>query len=398
MLQGRRLVLGVSGGIAAFKAVALARLAVEAGAEVRVVMTASATEFIGPATFAAVTGHPPVTSLTRHPDSVSPHTDLARWAEVVVVAPATAASISRLAHGLSEEPLSAVLLATRAPVVMAPAMHTEMWEHPATQRNVARLAADGVHLVGPTSGPLAGGDEGPGRMAEPEEILDAVRAVLGAPLRGLRVLVTAGGTREAIDPVRYIGNRSSGKMGHAIAEEAARRGAEVTLVTTTELPIPPGARRVRVESAEEMAQAVAGETPDVAVMAAAVADFRPKNPEAAKLSRSDGPPEVVLEPTPDILATLAGRPQRPFLVGFAAETGGLERAVDKARRKGVDLLVANDVTEPGSGFGTDTNRVSIIWPDGRRDDWPLLSKHEVARRLWDLVAAHLDPAGDRLPG
>jgi len=226
-------------------------------------------------------------------------------------------------------------------------------------------------------------------MAEPEEIAAAVLAVGARPLAGTSILVTAGGTREAIDPVRYIGNRSSGKMGHALAAEASRRGAAVTLVTTSSLPAPSTVRRIQVESAGEMAAAVAGVEADVAIMAAAVADFRPAAPADGKLARADGPPEIVLEPTPDILASVAARPRRPFLVGFAAETGSLARAVDKARDKGVDLLVANDVTEPGSGFSVDTNRVTIVWPDGRTDEWPQLSKSEVAARILDL----LPPAG-----
>lgn len=384
-LAGRHVVLGVSGGIAAYKAAFLARRLLEAGAEVRVVMTAAAQAFVGPATFSGLTGSPPVTQLIGDPTSVSPHTDLARWADVIVVAPATAATLSRIAHGLSEDALSATVLASTVPLLVAPAMHTEMWEHPATGRTMELLTGDGVTVVGPTSGALAGGDEGPGRMSEPDEIVSALDGLLDAPLSGVNVLVTAGGTREAIDPVRYIGNRSSGKMGHAIAGEAARRGAAVTLVTTSGLPTATGVRRVAVETAAEMASAVDEADADIAVMAAAVADFRPADPSAGKLRRLDGPPEIRLEPTPDILASVAARPDRPFLVGFAAETGGIEGAVVKAKRKGVDLLVANDITEPGAGFSVDTNRVTIVHPDGRTEAWPLLTKNEVAVRLWDLI-------------
>lgn len=389
-LAGRRIVLGVSGGIAAYKAAALARLLTEAGADLRVVMTPAATQFVGPATFAALSRHPVVLSLVDDPHSVSPHTELARWAEVLVVAPATAATLSRIAHGLSEDALSATVLASRAPLVVAPAMHTEMWEHPATVRVMELLRSYGAHVVGPGTGPLAGGDEGPGRMAEPEEIVGVVQAVISRPLEGVRVLVTAGGTKEPIDPVRYVGNRSSGKMGHALAEEAARRGADVVLVTASSLPVAvPGIRRVDVETAEEMAAEVAAVEADVAVMAAAVADFRPKGPSSTKHPRSAGPPSIELEPTPDVLASVAAKPDRPFLVGFAAETGSLDRAKEKAVDKGVDLLVANDVTEPGAGFAVDTNRVTIVWPDGRAEPWPLLTKREVARRLWDLIQAEL---------
>lgn len=387
MLAGRRIVLGVTGGVAAFKAAYLARRLVEAGAEVRVVMTPSATEFLGPQTMAAITGSPPLTGLFGQ-DSVSPHTELASWADLIVVAPATAATLARLATGESEDLLTATILAFAGPVVMAPAMHTEMWEHPATRRNVQTLAGDGVTLVGPATGALAGGDEGPGRMVEPEEIVSAVEGALsGGDLSGWRVLVSAGGTREPLDPVRYLGNRSSGKMGNAIAEAAWRRGADVVLVTAGEPPSRGSFEVVRVETAEEMAEAVWARAldSDVVVLAAAVADFRPAHSAEQKLRRASGPPEVVLEATPDILAGVAALDPRPFLVGFAAEAGPTEAAVPKVVEKGVDMLVANDVTAPGAGFGTDTNVVSVFFPDGRRQDWPLQTKSAVAERLWDLV-------------
>ena len=387
-LEGRRLVLVVTGGVAAYKSAYLARALLEAGASVKVVMTEEATNFIGATTFASITGEPVVRSLFGA-DLVSPHTDLGRWADAVVVAPATAATLARLAHGISEEVASATLLATRAPVLVAPAMHTEMWEHAATRRNIAQLVSDGVTLVGPEEGALAGGDQGMGRMAEPDQIVAALESLFTGPLSQLRVLVTAGGTREAIDPVRYVGNRSSGKMGHAIADEAARRGADVTLVTTSDRGAAGRVKVILVESAQEMAEAVAGLEVDVAVMAAAVADFRPKAPSEAKLARSEGPPELVLEATPDILASIMARAPRPFVVGFSAEAGNLERAVDKAKRKGSDLTVANDVTEPGAGFATDTNRVSLIDRDGQVEEWPLMTKAQVAVRLWDSVSAHL---------
>src|SRR5690606_29860486 len=316
--------------------------------------------------------------------SVSPHTDLARWAELVIVAPATAATIGRLANGIADNALAATLLATRAPVILAPAMHTEMWEHPATQRNIARLEADGHRLIGPFAGELAGGDVGMGRVAEPDDIVELAASMFHRPLDGLTVLVTAGGTREALDPVRYLGNRSSGKMGHAIAVAAARRGAHVELVTASELPDPPGVTTHRVESAQDMLEAVEKIHPDVAIFAAAVADFRPADAAQDKLSRTDGPPALILEPTPDILASVVARDEDIFTVGFAAETGPVERAIEKARRKGVDLMVYNDVTAPGSGFGTDTNQVTIISPDGTVDRWPQLSKTEVASRLMDI--------------
>ena len=397
-LNGRRIVLAVTGGVAAYKSAFLCRRLIEAGAQVRVVMTDEAVNFIGPTTFASLTGKPVIRSLFSS-DLVSPHTDLGRWADAVVVAPATAATLARLVSGLSEEPVSATLLATRAPVLLAPAMHTEMWEHPATTRNITQLREDGHHFVGPASGALAGGDEGMGRMAEPEEIVAALDQLFAgttetSALSGVKVLVTAGGTREAIDPVRFIGNRSSGKMGHAIADEAARRGAEVALVTTAGLPSHHGVKVITVESAQEMADAAAGVDADVAVMAAAVADFRPAGPSSEKLARADGPPQVHLEATPDVLALVLERRPKPFVVGFAAETGTseqtwLERAKEKAGRKKVDLLVANDVTEPGAGFAGDTNHVAIVFPDGRVEDWEMAPKTEVARRLWDLISDQL---------
>ncbi|MCU0280525.1 MAG: bifunctional phosphopantothenoylcysteine decarboxylase/phosphopantothenate--cysteine ligase CoaBC [Acidimicrobiia bacterium] len=387
-LAGRRIVLGITGGIAAYKSAHLARLLVQAGAQVRCVMTESALRFLGPATLSAITGTPPARDFWEEP-SPAPHLDLARWADAVCIAPATAATMARLAHGLSEDLLSAVVLAARVPVVVAPAMHSEMWSHPATRRNLASLLADGVTIVGPASGPLAGGDSGPGRMVEPEEIFAAMEKALGGgALAGWRVLVTAGGTREPIDPVRFVGNRSSGKMGNAIAEEAASRGAAVTLVTAAAPPAARGIEVVPVETAQEMAEAVwsrAGAV-DVAVMAAAVADFRPASPAAAKLRRAAGPPELVLEPTPDILAGVAAMRPRPFLVGFAAETGPVEGAVPKAVAKGVDLLVANDVSAAGSGFGTEDNRVALILPDGTLEAWESLPKRRVAARLWERIA------------
>jgi phosphopantothenoylcysteine decarboxylase / phosphopantothenate---cysteine ligase len=392
-LDGRRIVVGVSGGIAAYKSATLVRRLVERGAEVRCVMTPSATAFLGPVTLAALSGHPVVTSLVDHPQSVSPHTDLARWADAVVVAPATTATIARLAVGLSEDPVSATVAAFRGPILVAPAMHTEMWDYHATATNIETLTSAGIHVVGPVEGPLAGGDTGTGRMVEPEDILTAVESLFAGDLSGLTVLVTAGGTREPIDPVRYIGNRSSGKMGHAIAGEALRRGAKVVLVTTSELPTPPGIDRRQVESAADMQAVVSDVTADIAVMAAAVADFRPAGAAGKKLARADGPPEITLEPTPDILASVAARRDRPFLVGFAAETGSLDRAVDKARRKAVDILVANDVTEPGSGFGVDTNRVTVVHADGQVDQWEQMTKVAVASRLWDLVVAAREPTG-----
>lgn len=392
MLEGRRVLLAVTGGVAAYKTAYLARLLVDAGAEVEVILSESAQEFIGAQTFSAIVG--------RHPhrdffgaQSVSPHTELARWCELMVISPATASTMAQIANGMSTNLLVATVIATQSPVLVAPAMHTEMWEHPATQRNISTLRSDGYLFVGPAAGALAGGDTGIGRMAEPEEIIEAIEGILSGGASSLRVLVTAGGTREPVDPVRFLGNRSSGKMGHAIADEAARRGYRVTLVTTSELPVVPSVKVVEVETAAEMLDAVSGVEADIAIMAAAVADFRPAKAGNEKISRSDGLAYIDLEETPDILASLMGRDDRPYVVGFAAETGDLDRAVAKAGEKGVDLLVYNDVTEPGSGFGTDTNRVVIVDSTGETEQWPLLEKREVASRLLDRIGADLGRRG-----
>ncbi len=384
MLRGRRVVLAVTGGVAAYKSAYLARRLVEVEAEVEVALTESALEFVGAQTFAAITGHQPHTGFFGK-EIVSPHTDLAQWADLVVVAPATAATIARVANGLSDDLVSAILLAYTGPVLIAPAMHTEMWEHPATGRNIDTLRGDGYHIIGPESGPLAGGDVGTGRVAEPDDILEAIVSLLAPAADARRYLVTAGGTREPVDPVRFLGNRSSGKMGHAIANEAARRGMEVTLVTTSDLPVVSAVKVISVETAQEMLEAVAGIETDVAVMAAAVADFRPANPSQGKLSRSEGLDSIDLEPNPDILASVVAREPRPYIVGFAAETGDLDRAIEKAKTKNADLLVYNDVSEPGSGFGTDTNRVVVIDGAGNTDAWPVMPKDEVAARLIDRI-------------
>ncbi len=397
MFAGRHVVLAVSGGVAAYKAAYLARRLLESGAEVRAVMTDASQHFLGPQTLAAITGVPPVVGLFDQ-EEVSPHTTLGQWADVIVVAPATAATMSRLAHGLSVDAISATVLASRCPVVVAPAMHTEMWEHPATVRNVELLRSDGCLIAGPAAGALAGGDEGVGRMLDPDEILEIVAGALSpGAMDGWKVLVSAGGTREPIDPVRYIGNRSSGKMGNAVALAAAEAGAQVTLVTTVAAPVHRNLVTVEVESARDMADAVWKVAPDVdvAVLAAAVADFRPIDPASGKLRRAEGLPQVNLEPTPDILAGVAALEDRPYLVGFAAEVGSLDVAVDKAQRKGVDLLVANDVSRAGSGFGTDTNEVTVITPDGATEPWEMLSKAEVGTRLVAEIVLRHKPAAER---
>jgi phosphopantothenoylcysteine decarboxylase/phosphopantothenate--cysteine ligase len=390
-LEGRRIVLGVSGGIAAYKAVEVCRLLVDAGAHVIPVMTEGATRFVGPVTFSALASEPVQTSLFDGPDPI-PHTRLGQTADLVLVAPATARVIGCYANGISDDLLTAILLATRAPVVVCPAMHTEMWEHAAVQHNLEVLRSRGVHVVEPGVGRLAGGDEGPGRLAEPADIVAAAERALATPdLAGLTVLVTAGGTREPIDPVRFVGNRSSGKQGHALAAEALARGAQVTLVTTTAQAVPAGAEVVRVATAAEMEEAVLArsDAADVVLMAAAVADFRPKAEAHEKLKKADGVPEVLLETTTDILATLGDR-RRPgqTLVGFAAETGDVRAyATAKLRQKRLDLVVANDVAAPGAGFEHDTNRVILLGADGFEQDGVLMDKRSVAAMVLDAVVA-----------
>ncbi len=396
VLRGRNVVLGVSGGIASYKAVEVCRRLVDAGAHVVPVLTRAAARFVGPITFSALASEPARTSLFEDSDPI-PHTRLGREADVVIVAPATANLLARYAAGLADDLLGATLLATRAPVVVAPAMHTEMWEHPSVEANLAVLRARGVHVVEPASGRLAGGDSGIGRLAEPAEIVAAVAARLAADdrsdLAGVRVLVTAGGTREPVDPVRYLGNRSSGKMGYAVADAAARRGASVTLVATVARDVHHAVEVVAVETAEEMAEAVIprADDVDVVVMAAAVADFRPKAVAIEKLKKGDGAPELLLEPTVDILARLGARTPRPLLVGFAAETEHVaEHAAAKLTSKQVDLVVANDVSQEDAGFAVDTNRAVLVDAAGT-EELPLLSKSELAGFILDRVSHLLAP-------
>ena len=421
-LEGRLIGLGVTGSIAAYKAVELLRLLRAEGADVAVMLSPSATRFIGPLSFRALSRHPVETDLLDLlPDGRIAHIVVGDSADAIVVAPATAHFLGAVATGLAGDVVTATCLASSAPIVVAPAMDGDMWTHPATTANVARLReAFGYTIVEPEAGSLASGATGVGRLADLGVIVDAVVAAVAgrairaadpavrppiveivrdADLAGRHVVVTAGGTREPIDPVRFIGNRSTGKMGVALVRAALDRGARVTLLAAhLEVPLPDddALTVVPVSSTADLEAAlatVAGGDLDALVMAAAVADFRPAATTDHKLERGAGL-TLDLEPTPDLLAgvgrTLADRVPRPFLVGFAAETGSLERATEKLRRKGVDLLVANDVTEPGSGFGTDTNRVSILRVDGSRDDLPLLSKRAVADAILDRVARALD--------
>jgi phosphopantothenoylcysteine decarboxylase/phosphopantothenate--cysteine ligase len=397
MLTGKRIVLGVTGGIAAYKAVEVCRRLVDAGAHVVPVMTDGARHFLGETTLSTLASEVVRTSLWEidHGADGSPitHTRLGQTADLVLVAPATARVISDLRTGRSADLLTATLIATTAPVLLAPAMHTEMWEHPAVRENLEVLASRGVHVVPPEEGRLAGGDSGAGRLADPAAIVEAAEKLLAAAavhqdLAGVQVLVTAGGTREPIDPVRFIGNRSSGKQGHAIAEEAAARGAAVTLVTTVDRPVRGGIEVVRVETADEMHAAVMrhARTADVVVMAAAVADFKPSVRADRKIKKAGGVPEVVLEPTVDILAALgAAKPAGQTLVGFAAETDDLRaNAEAKLRGKGADVIVANDVSAPGAGFEHDTNEVVILAADGATEV-PKADKRTIARAVIDAV-------------
>ncbi len=389
MLAGKRIVLGVTGGIAAYKAVEVCRRLVDAGAHVVPVMTAGAEHFIGRTTLSALASEPVQTSLWNETSPI-PHTRLGQTADVIVVAPATARLLAAYAAGLSTDLLTNTLLATRAPVVLCPAMHTEMWEHPAVQANVATLRARGVHIVEPESGRLAGGDVGAGRLASSETIVAAVDAALsGSDFHALHVVISAGGTREPIDAVRVIANRSSGKQGYAIAAEAAARGAHVTLVTTVQLPAPLGVTVVTVETAAQMQSAMAkvASTADVIVMAAAVADFRPVVTAEGKLKKDHGIPQIVLERTPDILAELgATKPAGQTLVGFAAETSDLvANAAGKLQRKHLDLIVANDVSAVGVGFQHDTNAVTLLTAAGTTTTVPLADKRAIAKAVLDTV-------------
>ena len=400
MLAGKRIVLGVTGGIAAYKAVEVCRRLVDAGAHVAPILTEGALHFVGRTTFSALASEPVRTSLwdVDHDQDGSPiaHTRLGQEADLILVAPATARLLSDYRTGRSDDLLTATLIATRAPVIVAPAMHAEMWEHPSVSENLEVLRSRGVHVVPPEEGRLAGGDVGAGRLADPATIVAAAEKVLagtaddGGDLAGLKVLVTAGGTREPIDPVRYIGNRSSGKQGFALAEEAAARGAEVTVVATVQRPVSAGIEIVRVETAEEMHAAVVQRAPasDVVVMAAAVADFRPVSTADSKIKKAGGPPEVHLEPTVDILAALgSSKPAGQTLVGFAAETDAVrQNAETKLRAKGADLIVANDVSAPGAGFEHDTNEVVILSATGATEV-PKADKRVIARAVLDAVSS-----------
>ncbi|MCW0396751.1 Coenzyme A biosynthesis bifunctional protein CoaBC [Xanthomonas sacchari] len=415
-LPGRRVLLCVGGGIAAYKALELVRRLRDAGAEVQVAMTAGAQQFVTPLSFQALSGHLTRTTLwDSGAEQAMGHLELARWAEQVVVAPATADLLARLAHGLADDLVGTLCLASTAPLTVCPAMNHRMWLHPATQANIATLRARGAQVVGPNDGPLAEGESGPGRLAEPEQIVAALvartdhsaasakpavaavttRSGAGtgtAALRGLRVVISAGPTYEDLDPVRYLGNRSSGKMGYALAAAAVRQGAEVVLVSgPVHLSTPDGVQRIDVRSAAQMREAVLGALPaDIYIGTAAVADYTPKQVAAQKIKKSGETLTLELTRTPDILAEVAAQTQAlKLVVGFAAETHDIERyARGKLADKHLDLIVANRVGVAGNGFESDQNAATAYWQDGERD-FPAVSKTQLAEQLLDLIAQRL---------
>ena len=401
MLRNKTIVLGITGGIAAYKAAEIASQLTQTGAKVNVIMTEEALQFISPVTFRALTGRPVVTEMFDLASEFSiEHVSLAKAADIVVIAPATANIIAKLAAGIADDMLCCTVLATKAPVLVAPAMETNMYTNPITRDNLAKLKARDFVIVGPAAGWLASGREGLGRLADIDDIIGSIRQVLGrgGDLGGMHIVVTAGGSQEPIDPVRYISNRSSGKMGYALAEAARDRGARVTLITAPiSLPRPVGIDVVKVGTAQEMLRAVenVASRADALVMAAAVADYRPIKAAKDKIKKGKTGLTLELECTPDILGTVKGK----FIkVGFAAESRNLvENAREKLRQKGLALIVANDITASDSGFGSDTNRVTIIDRKGKVDSLPLLPKREVAERILDRVVVLLPKPRSRRP-
>jgi phosphopantothenoylcysteine decarboxylase / phosphopantothenate---cysteine ligase len=393
--MSKRILLGVTGGIAAYKSPDIVRRLIERGAQVQVVMTAGAREFVQPLTFQAVSGREVRSDLwDENAERAMSHIELARWADLVLVAPATADFLAHLAHGMADNLLSTLCLATAAPLAVAPAMNRLMWSNPATQANVATLRARGVHVFGPDSGGQACGETGEGRMMEPADIAASAFAVLPAegPLKGRKVLITAGPTRERIDPVRFISNRSSGKMGYAVAQAARDRGAEVVLVSgPVNLQAPPGVRRISVESAAQMYDAVMNEIAgtDIFIGTAAVADYRATAPADCKIKKVSDKLDLCMERTVDILATVAQRPDKPYTVGFAAETNNVEEhALSKLVRKNLDLIAANEVGDT-KVFEADDNALTLLWPNGGKLALGAGAKTELAVKLMDFIVARL---------
>lgn len=397
-MKGKRIVVGVTGGIAVFKAAGLVSRLAQEGADVRVIMTESASKFVTPLTFQTLSRNPVTMDTFDEKDpSVVSHINLADHADLFVIAPATANILAKMAHGLGDDMLSTTLLATRAPILIAPAMNVHMYENPVVQKNIRKLQALGHRFIDPASGQLACGYVGRGRMEEPEGILAVVEEMLAETspiLQGKRVLVTAGPTREPLDPVRYLSNRSSGKMGYAIAEAAARAGAETVLISgPTSLTPSTGVRRVQVTTAQEMLDAVMEEmtASDVIIKSAAVADYTPVTVSKQKIKKSGDRMQVELKRTTDIAAEVGKRKDGRFLVGFAAETEHVaEHALDKLRRKKMDLVVANDVSQPGAGFDGDTNIVTVYDANGEVVSLPQIGKQEVATRLVTLIGERLN--------
>ena len=390
-LAGRRIVLGVTGGIAAFKAVEVASLLRKEGAELRVVMTRAAASFVTPLTFREVANAPVAETMWGAPQHHAAHISLASFAEMVLVAPATANFLAKAAAGIADDMLTTTLLATRAPLLFAPAMNTVMWENPVTQENVRRLSVRGVQIIPPAVGMLACGTTGAGRLPEPEEIVRVVKEhfTRSESLAGRRILVTAAGTEEPLDPVRYLGNRSTGRMGYAVAEEAARRGAEVILVSgPTPLETPADVRRVDVRTAREMYAAVLADYDgvDAVIKAAAVADYRPAETAEQKIKKSEGTLTLTLTRNPDILYELGQKKTHQVLVGFAAETQNVEEyARNKLRKKNLDFIVANNVAEQHAGFAVPTNHVQIFYADGRIEECPMMEKTALAGVILDRL-------------
>lgn len=396
MVVGKNIVLGVCGGIAAYKAVDIVSRLKKAGCQVQVIMTKSAAEFVTPLTFRELSGNPVVADMWEEPKNWNvQHIALATWADAFLIAPATANIIGKIANGIADDMLTTTVMATKAPVVLAPAMNTNMYLNPVTQQNLTKLVGLGYQVIEPATGMLACGVQGPGRLPEPAVIVDKVMALLTdcQDLQGRRILITAAGTREPIDPVRYIGNRSSGKMGYALAEAAARRGAEVILVSgPSSLPVPCGVTIKRVETAEQMRAAVLAEfaAVDAVIKAAAVADYRPELVSEQKIKKTGNTLTIKLVKNPDILLELGQKKQHQILIGFAAETEELiAYAQDKLTRKNLDMIVANDVTLPGAGFNCDTNIVKIIDKNGSIAELPELSKQQVAGIILDKIRAML---------
>ena len=392
MMAGKKIVLGVCGGIAAYKAVEIVSRLKKAGASVQVIMTQGATKFVTPLTFRELSGNPVVHTMWDEPKTWNvEHIAIASWADCFLLAPATANIIGKLAHGIADDMLSTTLLATTAPVILAPAMNTNMYLNPITQQNIEKLRGVGYRFIEPGTGSLACGTSGPGRLPEPVDIVRAVEEFLteNLDLSGKKILVTAGGTREPIDPVRFIGNRSSGKMGYALAEAAVQRGATVILISgPVHLPPPPGVTTIQVESARQMRDAVMAEFAecDIVIKAAAVADYRVSHQASHKIKKTDDNLTLILEKNPDILAELGQLKKNQVLVGFAAETEDLiGHAADKLRRKKADMIVANDVSLPGAGFNCDTNVVKLLYKDGRVEELPKMSKKELAGLILDRI-------------